>query len=159
MIVAVNAEIALARAAGLVNFEDVDPRYGMTVDQWLIDRQVVRGLEQPGPWTDGAGNPALFDPDDLDEGLDGYGVPSDAPLRATRITDAGVSGMRMPYVSTTGSHGFGLPDPTLEFDINTFAIHQVARYFQTQGQVLTDDHCMEDHSCDWLRPLDEEEGR
>jgi pimeloyl-ACP methyl ester carboxylesterase len=159
MIVAVNAEIALARAAGLVNFKDVDPRYGMTVDQWLIDREVVRGLEQHGPWVDASGSHALFDPDDLDEGLDGYGVPSDAPLRVTRDTDAGVSGMRIPYVSTTGSHGFGLPDPTLAFDINTFAIHQVARYFETDGQVLTDDQCMEDHSCSWLRPFDEEEGR
>ena len=159
MIVAINAEIALARAAGLVNFQDVDPRYGMTVDQWLIDREVVRGLEQHGPWVDADGNPALFDPDDLDEGLDGYGVPSDAPLRVTRQTESGVSGMRIPYVSTTGSHGFALPDPTLEFDINTFAIHQVARYFQTHGQVLTDDLCMEDHTCDWLPPFDEEAGR
>jgi len=159
MIVAVNAEIALARAAGLVNYEDIDPRYGMTVDQWLIDREVVRGLEQHGPWVDANGNPALFDPDDLDNGLDGLGVPSDAPLRVTRETDAGVSGMRLPYVSTTGSHGFGLPDPSLDFDINTFAIQQVARYFQTHGQVLSDDPCMEDHSCDWLRPFDSEEGR
>jgi len=120
---------------------------------------VVRGLEQHGPWVDGNGNPALFDPDDLDNGLDGLGVPSDAPLRVTRETDAGVSGMRLPYVSTTGSHGFGLPDPSLDFDINTFAIQQVARYFQTHGQVLSDDPCMEDHSCDWLRPFDSEEGR
>ena len=71
-----------------------------------------------------------------------------------------------PYVTNwrgstpaTGSHGFGLPDPSLDFDINTFAIQQVARYFQTHGQVLSDDPCMEDHSCDWLRPFDSEEGR
>jgi hypothetical protein len=159
MVVAVNAEIALARAAGLVDFENIDARYGMTVDQWLIDREVVRGLEQYGPWTDVNGAPALFDPDDLDEGLDGTGAPSDAPLRATVETDAGISGMRLPYVSTTGSHGFGLPDPSLEFDINTFSIHQVARYFQTGGRVISDDLCMEDHSCDWLPPFDEEASR
>jgi pimeloyl-ACP methyl ester carboxylesterase len=159
MIVAVNAEIALARASGLINYKDVDPRYGMTVDQWLIDRQVVRGLEEYGPWVDGDGNPALFDPDDLDRGLDGRGVPSDDPLRVTVTTDVGVSAMRMPYVSPNGSHGFGLPDPGAEFDINTFAIHQITRYFQTDGQEVSDDLCLEDNSCDWFRPVNTEDGQ
>jgi hypothetical protein len=155
VIVAVNAEIALARGAGLIDFETIDERYGMTVDQWLIETEVVRGLEQFGPWTDVNGNPALFDPDDLDDGLDGTGAPSDAPLRVTVETSSGVSGMRIPYVSTTGSHGFAMPNPGLDFDINTFAIHQVARYFQTRGQIISDELCMADHTCEWLPPFDE----
>ena len=40
-------------------------RYGMTIDQWLIDRQVVRGTEEFGPYTCADGNPCLFDADDL----------------------------------------------------------------------------------------------
>jgi hypothetical protein len=153
MIVAINAEIALARAAGMVDYETIDPRYGMTVDQWLVDTEVIRGLEQFGPWTDVNGAPALFDPDDLDNGTDQYGAPSNAPLRVTIPTTSGVSGMRMPYVDPNGSHGFGLPNPSLDFDINSFSVHQIARYFQTRGQVLTDDPCMADHSCSWLPPF------
>ena len=153
MIVAVNAEIALARAAGMVDYENIDPRYGMTVDQWLVDTEVIRGLEQFGPWTDVNGAPALFDPDDLDNGTDQYGAPSNAPLRVTIPTTSGVSGMRIPYVDPNGSHGFGLPNPSLDFDINSFSVHQIARYFQTRGQVLTDDPCMADHSCSWLPPF------
>ncbi len=155
MIVAVNAEIALARAAGLINFEDIDERYGMTVDQWLVETETIRGLEEHGPWTDVNGAPALFDVDDLDEGLDGTGAPSDAPLRVTIETTSGMSGMRMPYVSSTGSHGFAFPEPSREFDINSFAIHQVARYFQTEGRIISDDLCMESHDCDWLEPFDD----
>jgi hypothetical protein len=153
MIVAVNAEIALARAAGLVDYETIDPRYGMTIDQWLIEREVVRGLEQHGPFVDAEGNPALFDADDLDNGTDIYGAASDAPLRVNVKTSAGVSGMRLPYVNPTGSHGFGLPDPAQPFDINTFSAHQIARYFQTKGQVLSDEPCMSDQSCSWLPPM------
>ena len=146
-------KFTLARAAGLIEYEDIDPRYGMTVDQWLIDRQVVRGLEQHGPWVDAEGNPALFDADDLDNGTDVHQAPSDAPLRVTISTESGVSGMRLPYVDPEGSHGFGLPDPNQTFDINSFALHQIARYFQTHGQVISDDPCMADHTCDWLRPF------
>jgi len=154
MIVAINAEIALARAAGLVDYETIDPRYGMTVDQWLIDREVVRGLEQHGPWVDANGDPALFDADDLDNGTDVYGAASDEPLRIEVKTSSGVSGMRLPYVNPTGSHGFGLPDPAQPFDINTFSVHQIARYFQTKGQVISDEPCMADQSCPWLPPMD-----
>lgn len=150
MVVAINAEIALARAAGMVNYEDIDPRYGMTVDQWLIDRQVVRGLEQFGPWRGADGQPVLFDADDLDNGTDDYGAPSDEPLRITVATDSGSAGMRLPYVSPTGSHGFATPDPGLSFDVNTFALHQIARFFDTKGSIISDDPCMADHSCSWL---------
>jgi hypothetical protein len=154
MIVAINAEIALARAAGLIDYESIDPRYGMTVDQWLIETEVVRGLEQFGPWVDASGEPMLFDADDLDNGTDDYGAPSMAPLRVTVDTETGSSGMRLPYVDPNGSHGFLTPDPSLSFDINTFALHQIARFFQTQGRIITDDPCMEDHSCGWLPPFE-----
>ena len=109
MVVSVNSEISLARAAGFIERKEIDPRYGMTVDQWLIDTQVVRGLEEFGPWTNNAGEPILFDPDDLDNGTNMYDEPSDEPLRATYETSAGVSGMRIPYVNPRGSHGFTTP--------------------------------------------------
>ncbi|NCG22123.1 MAG: hypothetical protein GWP91_24165, partial [Rhodobacterales bacterium] len=151
MVVSVNSEISLARAAGFIERHEIDDRYGMTVDQFLIDRHVARGLEQYGPWTlpDGV-TPALFDPDDLDNGTDDYGAPSDAPLRETRTTTSGVSGMRIPYVHPSGTHGFGGPGPALAFDINTFSIYQMARYVSTGGTVISDDPCLEDRSCDFF---------
>jgi hypothetical protein len=145
--VPVNAGVALGRIAGVVPWDRVDDRYGTTVDQWLIDRQVVRGSEERGPWVGSDGNPALFDIDDLDDGTDAYGAPSDAPLRMVVPTSAGVSGFRMPYVRPTGTHGFGPPDPTLDFDINTYALTQIADYLVNRGQILEDRPCYEDASC------------
>jgi hypothetical protein len=150
MVVSVNSEISLARAAGFIERKEIDDRYGMTVDQWLIDTQVVRGLEEFGPWTDSEGQSILFDPDDLDDGINVYDEPSDAPLRITIETDSGVSGMRIPYVNPTGSHGFATPDSSLAFDINLFSLNQMARYLQTRGEVISDEPCMATDDCDWI---------
>lgn len=157
-IVNVNTGIALGRAAGLIDFQTVDERYGTTVDQWLIDRKVVHGLEQYGPYTNSAGESVLFDADDLDDGTDGLEAPSDAPLRATVETEAGVSAFRLPYVKTTGSHGFALPTPSAPFDINTFSVSQIAWFFATEGQEFVDDPCLATSDCSYMAPLTWPEG-
>jgi hypothetical protein len=154
-VVNVATGVALARIAGMYDYQAHDPRYGMTVDQWLIDRQVVRGLEEFGPWVDVDGNPALFDADDLDNGTDGLGVPSDTPLRASVTHDSGVSGLRLPYISTQGSHGFAAPRPNNPFDIDTFALNQIGWWLATDGAELLDDPCFESRDCDFWRPLPE----
>ncbi|MBX2798842.1 MAG: hypothetical protein KTR31_14295 [Myxococcales bacterium] len=151
-IVNVNTGIALARAAGIVDYTTIDDRYGITADRFLIDRQVVRGLYQYGPYTDGKGNPVLFDADDLDNGTDGLGAPSDEPLRlSVPMGDGQVSGLRIPYVDPEGSHGFLLPDDALPFDINAFAIAQIAHFLATDGTELSDDPCLERGDCAFLR--------
>ena len=122
----------------------------MTVDQWLIDREVVRGLARFGPWTDGDGEPILFDADNLDDGLDDYGAPSDAPLRAEVQTQSGVSGMRLPFVEPKGSHGFSVAEPDLSFDVHSFAIYQIANFFRTEGTEISDDLCLEVGNCDFF---------
>ena len=153
MIVCINTGIALARAAGLVEWRETDERYGMSVNQWLIETEVVRGLEQHGPWVNDAGESILFDADDLDNGTDDYGAPSDTPMRSTIDTSSGQSGLRLPYINDTGSHGFGMPDPSLSFDINSFSIYQIARYVQTHGAEISDDPCLSDGSCDFFREI------
>jgi len=142
--------VALARAAGWLDRVNVDERYGMPVDQYLVDRGVVAGLEEWGPYTCADGNPCLFDVDDADNGTDGTGAPSDAPLRVTARHEGGVGGLRLPYVNPRGQHGFGLPEPSLAFDINTFAILQAATFLDTAGTVISDDPCLEDASCAWI---------
>ena len=153
-IVPVSGGITMARAAGLIPQDVVDERYGMTVDEWLVDRRVIQGIEEYGEYTDVNGEPCLFDADDLDNGLDGTGAPSDEPLRLTLETDAGVSALRLPYTSTRGSHGFGFAQPSQPGDQNSLALNQIAYYFMTGGQEMSDDICMADFSCDWLPELD-----
>ena len=153
-IVPVSAGITMARAAGLIPQDVVDDRYGMTVDEWLVDRRVIQGIEEYGEFTDINGEACLFDADDLDNGTDGTGAPSDEPLRLTLETNVGVSALRLPYTSTRGSHGFGFASPSQPGDQNSLALNQIAYYFMSGGQEVSDDICMADFSCDWLPELD-----
>ena len=152
-IVNISTGIALARAAGWISDDEVDPRYGTSVDRWLIEKKVVQGLEQYGPYTCNDGEPCLFDADDLDEGLDGTGATSEAPLRLNHAHSSGMSALRLPYVRTTGTHGFATPRPEDPFDISTYAVMQICTYFQSGGQEVVDDLCFEDASCSWIPQL------
>ena len=63
----------------------------------------------------------------------------------------------MPYVSNHGDHGFALPTPGAAFDINTYMINLIGRYFRSRGEHLeyvdapTSHTCLEDSSCNYLR--------
>ncbi len=152
-IVNVNTGLAVARIAGILPWDTVDPRLGMTADQWLIDRHVLQGLEEFGPYTNGYGAPVLFDADDLDDGTDGFGAPSEIPLRLSVLVGEGLSALRIPYVEPTGTHAFSVPNPSLPFDMGNFAIHQVAVYLASGGRTLSDDPCMATGDCPFLAPL------
>lgn len=145
--VSISAGMALARAGGLVEMHEVDDRYGMPVDRWLVEHEVLHGLEAYGPYVDGAGYPALFDVDDLDEGTDGTGAPSEAPLRANRETDAGVSALRLSYPLTTGMHGFETPDPTRPFDTAMYVMGSIGKYFVSGGTQIDDEVCLGTDTC------------
>lgn len=148
---------------------------GRTPNRALIDTGVYMGLERLNPpeW----GTPALFDADDLSRGTDGFGQlrpqtypepflpvrawqPSrGAPTSECEITrdgegvlemvecPQGASALVLPYISAEGDHGFYVPDPDLAFDVNTFMINMIGRYFGTQGRVLDYRLCLEDNSC------------
>ena len=121
-----------------------------------------------------------FDADNLDNGLDIFGAPSPAtPLRATvesrpwdvtesrkdreptfeKLTDDGdgmwsspygVSAMRIPYLEMEGAHGFVVPAPYKQYDIDQHMINMVGRYFQTHGKELWDHRCLADSSCEFF---------
>ncbi|MCP4806351.1 MAG: hypothetical protein GY913_35120 [Proteobacteria bacterium] len=149
-IVPVATGIALARSAGMIERHEVDDRYGMTQDQWLVDRKVVQGLEEHGPWRNDAGEPILFDPDDLDDGLNPFDEPSDAPLRITHETEKGLMAMRLPYVDDNGTHAFAFPDPYAEFDVAGYAIFQIGGFIASGGTEIVDDPCLADATCDFI---------
>ena len=154
-IVNTSTGIAHARAAGYIPQDEVDPRLGVPVVAWLAAHGVIEGLEEYGPYTDVNGASCLYDPDDLDNGTDGTGAPSDVPLRLTVNHAGGLGALRMPYVETTGTHAFGLPEPSRAFDINTFQILQIASYLVSGGRSLSDDRCLEDATCAWIPALPE----
>jgi hypothetical protein len=147
---------------------------GRTTNQYLLDKYVIEGLNrlERYAWYSQTDPRILFDPDDLDESRDEWNAPDpgtdvDAqhpdghpPVRAHRPTpgtSAGVSAMAMPYVSNHGDHGFEMPTPNAAFDINTYMINLIGRYFRSRGERLqyVDDPamhtCLEDSSCDFLR--------
>jgi hypothetical protein len=147
--------VALARSVGLVDADTLDPRYGTTADRFLIERGVVDGQEQYGPWRDSAGTPLLFDPDDLDSGTDGTGAPSEAPLRAQRPTPTGLHALRFLYVDPYGTHAYFLPDQSQPFDWELFSVQQMAAWLASGGAEVVDDPCLAGRDCPFLRPMGE----
>jgi fermentation-respiration switch protein FrsA (DUF1100 family) len=68
------------------------------------------------------------------------------PLEMVRC-DQGVSALVMPYLDEHGKHGFTVPEPNRQFDINTFMINMVGWYFYTGGKEIRYDVCMATNSC------------
>ena len=123
--VPISTGIAIARAAGIIELFSVDGRYG--------------------------GRRVLVDPENFSRGPNSATSPRlDPPLRLTRDTGRGKSALRIPMGSPSGQHAFATPDPTSSFDLNTFLVHMVGRYFSTRGRELRDEVCMATASCDWL---------
>ena len=144
--VPIQAQAAYGRAAGVIPHLQVDPRYGMTPNDWLIHNRVYEGLAGIGRFP---GNDVVFDPDNLDEGLDGYDAPAPAPgdeLRSNIDTGSGVSGVRFAYLRPEGMHGV-LPTGSDQFDIFNYFVNLVARYFASEGTMIQDDLCLEDTTC------------
>jgi len=145
--VPIHTQATLGRSAGLIPYLEEDSRYGMTPNDWLISKFVYEGLAHRGRFE---GNDILFDPDDLDEGADGFDGPSPTVAQRLRLkipTATGVSGIRFAHMTPTGMHGiFPAGDAPL-FDIFTFMAYQVSHFFASEGTEILDDRCMEDGSC------------
>jgi len=162
MNVPVNTGIAIARAAGFIGITENDPRYGKPQNQVLIENFVIEGLERLCRFKAASSDKCiLFDVDNLSDGLDGFSsdgvLNSDIPrlipgLRITVKTESGTSGMRIPYMSPFGQHGFAIPSPNKEFDMDNYMINKIGRYFETRGTEIVDDICLEDNSCSFIIP-------
>ncbi|MCB9558241.1 MAG: hypothetical protein H6707_19145 [Deltaproteobacteria bacterium] len=146
--VPVATAISLARAAGAVDFEAIDPRYQKNANRVLIDNYITEGLSRLRRHND---QPVVIDPEDFSRGLHAPDVPRlKPPLRLEHRQGDEIVALRIPLLDPLGQHGFLLPDPTAAFDNNTFLIHMVARFLVSQGKHLSDEPCMAQGSCSWI---------
>ena len=153
--------VMMSRAAGLVDFKNVDARYGKSVDQLLLDTGTVEGTESSRRFLDTMGRPVLMDIDNLanlSAAGDGFDAPRLNPaLRIVRKNSAaqggGISAQLFPMMEPLGTHGFPQPKPERAFDLGSLLINQMIRYMATHGEQLDFDPCQLDWTCSWLPPL------
>lgn len=150
---------ALLRAAGHLDYRNVDPRYGKTAQQVLIDTGFVEGVERTGRHLDSQGRPVLMDVDVLSAAAnadDGFDVPRlNPPIRLLRQSGqlGGTVGALFPHMSPYGDHSFPVPDPNRPFDLGMMLINIFAYYLGSGGEHVALEPCMEDTSCPWIRPV------
>lgn len=119
MNVPASSGLNMARAAGLIDYKRVDPRYGKTPDQVLIDTGAYEAVDTISRYRDAAGKPVHIDLEDFAGGEDIWtarGIPRlDPPLRLVAedaLCDAGgcgISGSLVPFPRPDGQHGFAFP--------------------------------------------------
>jgi hypothetical protein len=167
--------IAVGRAAGVIKHREIDPRYGVSQSQLLIDFHVVDAVEDQRYF---ANDPCHYDPrpvnfdiDDLSNGLHPDGIPRLAqihpgemcdgpgappicgacapqpPLRATVHSDHGISGVRFPALSPKGQHAIDIPNPNAAFDASLMVVNQIGLFFRSNGTVLSDHPCLSKNDC------------
>ena len=161
-VVPIATGVGKARCAGLLDWRNPDPRYGVSQNQFLLDTYVTEGLKHMGrygTWED----PWLFDPDNLSDGTDGLNAGRPPPgdeLRVRHVREeggqvVGMSGVRFPFTdyANTDLHGVDPPLPRLAFDVGTFTTHQIGAFFWFDGTCITDDPCLAEldmAGCDWF---------
>lgn len=169
---------SIARAAGLLNYTDVDPRWGKPQNQVLIDEFAMEGNVLLPRHRDTAGNSALMDVDVLSEGKDLYldTVPRlEKPIRAGYGQDdprGNKSVAFFVYSEPEGDHGFASPGSMTDkarrrcmeacaaemrdpcecedpWDIGYAMFNLAGRYLVTNGKELELKACHASDTCDY----------
>ena len=122
MNVPASSGVSVSRAAGYVNFLDVDSAYadspfaGVPPNQILLDTYTAEAVHTLNRFQDAAGNPVHYDVENFSEGEDIYqddGIPRLNPPLRLGLNEVdptgGVSGAMFLFVHPTGWHGFALP--------------------------------------------------
>ncbi|MFZ5786344.1 MAG: hypothetical protein ACOY3Y_07870, partial [Acidobacteriota bacterium] len=127
MNVPVNTGIAIARAAGALDFTHLDPRLGdadhpegTTPNRFLIDHGVIVGLEHMSPYRRASdGLQLLYDPDDMDrsgsppeEGWTGDGFDAPSPATPFRVWRRRAESDVCTCVDAAGEHDCRSPGDT-----------------------------------------------
>jgi hypothetical protein len=113
--VPVSGGALVARAAGILDYLEPDPRYGVPANQVLIDTFTIEGVHNLKRYTNSAGEGVHLDVENFSGGDDMFGteVPRfEPPLRVGfDKTDrlGGKSAAIFPYNVPGGQHGFDFP--------------------------------------------------
>ncbi|MBC8073854.1 MAG: hypothetical protein IAG13_36385, partial [Deltaproteobacteria bacterium] len=135
--------VTVARAAGVVDFLNADPRYGKPLNQVLLDTHSAEAVNRLQRYTyaDPPSSPAIrgllglddslgvsIDVENFSEGQDIWedNIPRlDPPLRISTTEDmwgnplgTGRSGASFPYAIPQGQHGFALPGQMTDWAID-----------------------------------------
>jgi hypothetical protein len=186
--VPINTGNAFARAAGALPFlspmvgqrypELADyatptvlfERYMRTPNRVLIDRGVLEGIAAAGRFPSNGRTDILFDVDDLDEGMQGFGEQVlRPPLRLVRRgvraevgtindvwaptiapwagDDRPVVALLNAYIVPQGTHSFALPEGTAPWKAPIYLLHTVGRLFASQGRDVYYRSHPGEHSC------------
>jgi hypothetical protein len=150
--------VAMARAAGFVDLEQKDDRYGKTPNRVLIDTGVIEGTERRGRNLSSTGDQVHLDVDHFGAQTpsgDGLDLPRlSPPLRLTRPSfgAGGVTGVLFPVANPRGQHGFDQPDPSRQFDLGSYLVNLIGAYVHSGGETVHYDGCLERTSCSWIPP-------
>jgi hypothetical protein len=149
--------LALSRAAGFTPYDVIDPAYGKSPNQVLLDTFSIEGVSRLKRFTDAGGAGVLEDISNLSAitgANDGWDVPRLVPpMRSTHTNTQGASGTLLVMLSPQGKHGFVIPDPGKPFDYGTLLFNIIARHQASSGKDLSYDACQIDDSCSWIAPV------
>jgi hypothetical protein len=113
--------IAWARAAGLVNFLDDDPRFGKPVNQFLLDSYTLEGVSTHNRHVNADGLGVLLDIERFSDGMPNkWGASYPQSSQALRIgvgekdVFGGESGVAFPLSLDVGEHVFTPPGGMLD---------------------------------------------
>ena len=184
MNVPVSGGLTVGRAAGILDWQTPDPRFGVPANQVLLDTFVAEGVTTSKRYLNTAGQGILMDPDVVSGGDDFWGdtVPRlDPPLRAgVGVPDAlgGESAFMFIFSNPFGQHGPNVPGAETEwrleaceaacldgeacgcadqsyFDGGVFWFNAVSRYIALEGAMVDLDPCMGTDDCEWMVPAPE----
>lgn len=116
MNVPASSGLTVARAAGYIGHLVPDPRYGVPLNQQVLDTRMAEAVHTLGRYRDDAGNSVMLDVENFSQNNDLWteqGIPRlEKPLRIgldQRDAMGGYSGAIFPYTVPTGQHGFAFP--------------------------------------------------
>lgn len=120
MNVPASSGVTYARAAGLIDYLNADPRYGKPVNQELIDNYTAEAVHNLGRYLTPDGESVHLDIENFSEGTDRYGerIPRlEKPMRIGMDQKdflGGTSAAIFPYTLPDGQHGFEFPNQQVD---------------------------------------------
>ena len=177
--------MVFSRAAGLLEYLEPDPRYGVPPNQVLLDNYIAEGVHNIGRFWDSNGRGVLIDIENF-SGADDVWAEIDLPRLDPPLnlgldeTDrlGGMSSATFAMTDPVGDHGFAEPGSMIDdvreacaedcpepgtcdcetlttYDVGLFCVNMLGSYLASGGQTITTDICMSRNDCPDFYPYPE----